>query len=158
MKNHTFQEWILKKMVEGKATLCVAESCTGGRLAARLTSIPGASAYFLGGMIVYSNEMKTKWLDVPTTLLNDKGAVSAEVAEAMVKGILEKSGCDYALAVTGIAGPGGGTSEKPVGTVWCAIGQKTRPLLSWKLNLTGSRSEIMEVAVEDILAKFYEYI
>ena len=158
MKDPNLEDVILKKMVQLKATLSVAESCTGGRLAARLTLVPGSSAYFLGGMIVYSNEMKTKWLDIPVPLLNEKGAVSSEVAEAMVKGILEKSGSDYALAVTGIAGPSGGTPAKPVGTIWCSIGQKNGEVISWKIKTQGTRHQIMEATVNAVLAKFLDFI
>jgi PncC family amidohydrolase len=154
MKNNSLEETILTLMVQHKATLSVAESCSGGRLAARLTSLPGSSEYFLGGMVVYSNEMKMRWLDVPEHLLKDKGAVSSEVAEAMVKGILEKSGSDYAIAITGIAGPAGGTPEKPVGTVWCSIGQKKGEVFSWKINVVGTRHKIMEASVEAVLVKF----
>lgn len=158
MNDPNVEDVILNHMVQRKATLSVAESCTGGRLAASLTSIPGSSAYFLGGMIVYSNEMKTSWLDVPAALLNEKGAVSSEVAEAMVKGILKKSGSDYAIAVTGIAGPSGGSPEKPVGTVWCGIGQKNGVVISWKINTQGTRHQIMEASVNAILAKFLDFL
>ena len=103
------------------ATLAVAESCTGGMVGARITSISGSSRYFLGGAIVYSNELKTKFADVPASILAKHGAVSNEVAAAMAEGIREQTGAMIGLAITGIAGPGGGTVEKPVGLVYLAV-------------------------------------
>ena len=98
--------------------LATAESCTGGMVAARLTSVPGASESFLGAIVAYSNELKTRELDVAAELMAKHGAVSAEVAAAMAQGARERLGADVAIAVTGIAGPGGGTPEKPVGLVY----------------------------------------
>jgi nicotinamide-nucleotide amidase len=99
-------------------TMCTAESETGGLIATRLTSIPGASDVFVGGVVAYANEVKEAALGVPAELLAARGAVSAEVAEAMAQGARERLGADVAVAVTGIAGPGGGTEEKPVGLVY----------------------------------------
>lgn len=103
------------------ATLAVAESCTGGLIGERLTSVSGSSRYFAGGALVYSNEMKTKLADVPKKLIQEHGAVSAEVAKALAEGIRKRCGATWGLAVTGIAGPGGGTPEKPVGLVYHAV-------------------------------------
>jgi nicotinamide-nucleotide amidase len=103
------------------ATLAVAESCTGGLVGARITSIAGSSRYFLGGAVVYSNELKTKFADVPASVIAKHGAVSSEVAAAMAEGIREKTGATLGLSITGIAGPGGGTAEKPVGLVFLAV-------------------------------------
>ena len=102
-------------------TLAVAESCTGGLIAERLTEVSGASQYFLEGAVTYSNEAKIRTLGVPKELLRKHGAVSAEVAEAMAEGIRKRAGADLGLAVTGIAGPSGGTDEKPVGLVYIAF-------------------------------------
>ncbi len=103
------------------ATLAVAESCTGGLIGERLTSVSGSSRYFAGGALVYSNEMKTKLAEVPKKLIQEHGAVSAEVALAMAEGIRKRCGATWGLAVTGIAGPTGGTPEKPVGLVYHAV-------------------------------------
>jgi len=104
-----------------KATLACAESCTGGLISHRLTNVPGISECFLGGMTVYSNQAKTEWLGVERDVLGESGAVSARTAEAMAAGIRRTAGSDFGLAVTGIAGPGGGTPEKPVGLVHTAL-------------------------------------
>jgi PncC family amidohydrolase len=152
------EEQVLKEFIGRGLTLSVAESCTGGSLSARLTSLPGSSEYFLGGMVVYSNQMKVKWLGIPMSLIKEKGAVSSEVVEAMVRGILKKSGSDYALAATGIAGPSGGTLEKPVGTVWCGIGQKNRPIHSWRIETKGTRQEIIEATIDALLEKLLDFL
>ena len=99
-------------------TLATAESCTGGLVSARLTAIPGSSAVYLGGVVAYSDEVKERELGVPARLLQEHGAVSAEAAQAMAQGVRERLGADVGVAVTGVAGPGGGTEEKPVGLVF----------------------------------------
>ncbi len=107
------------------ATIATAESCTGGLLAERLTRIPGSSSYFLGGVVCYSNELKTAWADVPAALIEAKGAVSPEVAQALATGIRRRTGATLGIGITGIAGPGGGTPEKPVGLVHIALADAT---------------------------------
>jgi nicotinamide-nucleotide amidase len=102
-------------------TLAVAESCTGGRLASRITDVPGASAVFLGGFLTYANALKERAVGVPAAILATHGAVSEPTARAMAEGARARTGADFALAVTGIAGPGGGTPDKPVGTVFIAL-------------------------------------
>jgi nicotinamide-nucleotide amidase len=102
-------------------TLALAESCTGGNIAHFITSNAGSSAYFKGGVVAYSNEIKNRLLGVPAEMLEKFGAVSQEVAEAMALGAQKALNADYAVATTGIAGPDGGSDEKPVGTVWIAV-------------------------------------
>jgi nicotinamide-nucleotide amidase len=115
------QEVVARELTMNHATIAVAESCTGGLLAQRLTSIAGSSSYFLGGVVCYSNERKTAWADVPPELIAAKGAVSPEVAAALADGIRRRVGSALGVGVTGIAGPGGGSEEKPVGTVHIAL-------------------------------------
>jgi nicotinamide-nucleotide amidase len=115
------EEVVIQLLREKDATLSVAESCTGGLLADRLTDVPGSSAVFLEGNVTYSNEAKTRTLGVPVELFSSAGAVSEEVARAMAEGALQRTGATYSLSTTGIAGPTGGTSEKPVGTVFIAL-------------------------------------
>ncbi|HWZ97522.1 MAG TPA: competence/damage-inducible protein A [Candidatus Dormibacteraeota bacterium] len=115
------EEVVARLLTLNNATISAAESCTGGLLAERLTSIAGSSSYFLGGVVCYSNEMKTAWADVPAEMIAAKGAVSAEVAVALAEGIRRRVGSALAVGITGIAGPGGGSEEKPVGTVHIAL-------------------------------------
>lgn len=126
---------LLKK--QGK-TLSVAESCTGGLIGERLTDVSGSSAYFIEGIIAYANEAKIRNLNVSPELIEKHGAVSKEVAEAMAVGMREKSGTDYAISVTGIAGPTGGTDEKPVGTIFIGYADETQ-IKSLHLVLPGDR-------------------
>jgi nicotinamide-nucleotide amidase len=111
-------------LTQRKETLACAESCTGGYLAHRITNVPGASAIFLGGYVTYANAVKTSALGVDAKLIETHGAVSEPVAAAMAEGARERSGADYALSTTGIAGPDGGSEEKPVGTVFIALAAK----------------------------------
>ena len=114
---------IIEALKREGATIAFAESCTGGKIASALTSISGASAVFEGAMVTYSNRIKHEWLGVDSTILKQHGAVSKACVEAMLLGIAQQSGAAYAIAVSGIAGPTGGTPQKPVGTVY--IGVKT---------------------------------
>jgi len=115
---------LVTRLTELGWTLALAESCTGGLIASRITQVAGSSAWFLEGAVTYSNAAKTRMLGVPGELIEALGAVSAEVAVAMAQGAREASGADLALSVTGIAGPDGGTAEKPVGTVFIALAQR----------------------------------
>jgi nicotinamide-nucleotide amidase len=124
-----------------QATVATVESCTGGLLAHRFTDVPGSSLYFLQGWVTYSNESKTAEVGVDPQLLARHGAVSAEVAEAMAVGARRNAGSTYALATTGIAGPGGGTAEKPVGLVYIALAGPSSPPLVIKRRFEGSRSD-----------------
>ena len=120
----TLDELVHKKLIEKGATLATAESCTGGNIARLLTAQAGASSYFKGGIIAYSNEVKECALGVKHETLLAHGAVSEETVREMAEGVRDRLGADYAIATTGIAGPTGGTPEKPVGTVWVAVCDK----------------------------------
>jgi len=130
--------------------LAVGESCTGGLVAARITAVPGASEVFVGGVVAYANGTKTDLLDVPTATLEARGAVSEEAVRAMVEGAQRRFDANAAIAVTGIAGPGGGSPEKPVGTVWLAarLGGETRAV---KRVFPGDRGEIRARAAQAAL-------
>jgi nicotinamide-nucleotide amidase len=117
----TLEEAVAIALTSHRATLAVAESCTGGLLAERLTRVPGSSAYFLGGVVSYSNNLKTAWADVPRELIETQGAVSAAVAQALAAGVRRRTGATLGVGITGIAGPTGGSPEKPVGLVHIAL-------------------------------------
>lgn len=117
----TMEQVVGLKLSVGNYTVAVAESCTGGLIAQRLTDVPGSSKYFIEGVVAYSNDAKTRTLGVEPILLLEHGAVSGPVAEAMAEGVRKRAGTDFGISVTGIAGPGGGTEEKPVGTVFIGI-------------------------------------
>ena len=117
----TMQELVHRILTERRQTLATAESCTGGVIASRFTAMPGASAYFLCGVVSYSNEAKIRVLGVDADTIARYGAVSEQVARQMAEGVRRVAGADYAIATTGIAGPTGGSAEKPVGTVWIAV-------------------------------------
>jgi nicotinamide-nucleotide amidase len=120
-RGETMEEVVGLKLTVGGYTVAVAESCTGGLIAQRLTDVPGASKYFIEGVVAYSNDAKTRTLGVEPILLLEHGAVSAAVAEAMAEGVRQRADTDFGLSVTGIAGPNGGTDEKPVGLVFIAL-------------------------------------
>jgi PncC family amidohydrolase len=142
--------------VDNRWTLSTAESCTGGAIAASLTEVPGASEYFLGSIVAYSNDFKHHYLHVPKELIKTHGAVSKEVAVAMVQGLIHSSKADFGIAVTGVAGPSGGTPQKPVGTVWVAVMHKDFDPEVKMLQLTGSRSSIISGTVEAALLLLYK--
>lgn len=120
-------EQILGRLLrERQQTISTAESCTGGYISHLITSVPGSSEYFQGGLVTYSYESKNQWLKVNTQTLIEKGAVSEEVVRQMAEGLLQQTNSDYVLAVSGIMGPGGGTPEKPMGTVWIALGSRSQ--------------------------------
>jgi nicotinamide-nucleotide amidase len=133
--------------------LATAESCTGGLIAGLITSVPGSSDVLDCGFVTYSNDAKARMIGVPPELIAEHGAVSEEVARAMAVGALEQSAADIAVAVTGVAGPGGGTAQKPVGLVHCAAARKGRATITRVLRLgdigrDGVRLETVRAAVE----------
>lgn len=137
----TLEQIVGQMLRKNNATLAVAESCTGGLIAHRLTQIPGSSDYFERGIVAYSNQAKIEILKVPANIINKNGAVSAPVAEKMALGVREISNTTLGLAVTGIAGPTGGSEEKPVGTVFIALAAP-EGVVSKKYNLAGDREQI----------------
>ncbi|MCO6494115.1 MAG: competence/damage-inducible protein A [Bacteroidetes bacterium] len=146
----SFEEYIFKILKEKGKTISFAESCTGGLISARFTQIPGVSAVYQGAVISYSNEVKNKVLGVPDDLLKNYGAVSPEVAKAMAEGCRKHLNSDYALSVTGIAGPDGGTDEKPVGTVYIGISSSNGTQTN-KLFYPAQRHRIMEYSMLSVL-------
>ena len=131
-------------------TLAVAESCTGGLLAERITSLGGSSRYFLGGAVVYSNELKTQFANVPKVLINQHGAVSREVGAAMAEGIRKRCLASYGIGITGVAGPSGGTDQKPVGLVYIALaGEEGTQVV--ERNFLGDRQRIRQFASQQAL-------
>lgn len=143
-----------KNLTVANATISTAESCTSGLVGKTITNTSGSSAYYMGGVISYSNDIKHRVLGVPQELLDTYGAVSEQVARAMAEGVARVTGTDYAVSTTGIAGPGGGSEEKPVGLVWFGV---TGPhgTVAHKANFIGSREDIRQGAAE--LALYYVY-
>lgn len=138
------------------AHVTTAESCTGGGIAEAITRIPGSSAWFEAGYVTYSNRQKTRQLHVPDELFAKVGAVSQEVVEAMVRGAQEKSLARFAVAVSGVAGPDGGSPEKPVGTVWLAFGvgdEVTAQREHFKGNRDEVRRQTVKAALEGLLRR-----
>ncbi|MDD5482396.1 MAG: competence/damage-inducible protein A [Kiritimatiellae bacterium] len=150
--DESLPEAVGKMLAAARKTVATAESCTAGMLAAMLTETPGASRYFTGGWIVYANRMKTENLGVPEELILGNGAVSAAVAKKMAGGALLKSGADYALAITGIAGPDGGAPRKKVGTVWIALAErKSGGIHAEKSLFPGDRAMVRDRAAKTAL-------
>ena len=146
--NAGLEEVLVGLLVDQKATVAIAESCTGGLLANRITDVPGASGTFLAGYVTYSDEAKSDVLNVPKDLLSRYGAVSGEVAQAMAEGARNRSGSDYALATTGIAGPAGGSPEKPVGTVFIALSAKSAKPKAQKLFFPTDRATFKQMVAQ----------
>lgn len=145
-------EAIVHKAGAEGVLLAAAESCTGGLIGAALTDVPGSSAAFERGFIVYSNEAKTELLGVPAALIGRHGAVSAEVARAMAKGARARSRADIAVSVTGIAGPDGGNAEKPVGLVWFGLSSANGTRVERRVFAQGARAFVRLKAAETALA------
>ena len=148
---------VIASAIEEGFTITTAESCTGGALGAALTEVPGSSSVFLGGVISYSYEMKELLLGVARDTLDRRGAVSPECAEEMCAGTEKRLGGSVQIAITGIAGPDGGTPEKPVGLVYMALGSGGR-IDRYEFRFSGGRSEIRERSVEAALLLIYRRI
>jgi nicotinamide-nucleotide amidase len=145
------EQAVVKLLAECNTTLAIAESCTGGYLAHRITNVPGASAVFLRGWVTYANEAKAQMLGVDRALIKKHGAVSKQVAQAMAEGARASARSDFALATTGIAGPSGGTEEKPIGTVFIALAAKDRPVSVQKRFFPDDRPTFKELATQAAL-------
>jgi nicotinamide-nucleotide amidase len=141
---------IVRLLTKRKKTLAIAESCTGGFIANRITNVPGASEVFLGGIVAYSNRVKEKFLGVRAATLKKHGAVSKEVAREMAEGARKKFSADFAIAVTGIAGPRGGTKDKPVGTVFIAVAGDFGTVVVQELNRS-EREKFKQVTANQAL-------
>jgi PncC family amidohydrolase len=151
------EEHILHLMVSNALRMGVAESCTGGLIASRITDVAGASEYFEAGVVTYSNAAKIRFLGVPEELLLVHGAVSAEVAESVAEGVRRATGSDVGLSVTGIAGPGGGSDVKPVGTVFIGLSWQDGSMVKG-FHFQGDRQEIRRQASEAALRLAIEYL
>ena len=145
-EDETLESLIVKLLTEHSKTLSTAESCTGGLISSMITNVPGASAVFMGSVVAYNNSVKERQLEVNPETLERFGAVSEETAREMAEGALERLGTDFALSVTGIAGPGGGTPEKPVGTIWIALAERGSKTITKKLQLDFGRAANRERA------------
>jgi nicotinamide-nucleotide amidase len=148
--DETLEEVVVKLLVQRNQTVAVAESCTGGLLANRITNVPGASAVFLAGYVCYANQAKIDMLDIDPQLIQKHGAVSEQVAHALAKNARACAGSDYALATTGIAGPGGGSPEKPVGTVCIALAVSGETIAK-KLFFPTDRETFKQIATQAAL-------
>ncbi len=144
------EQKIVKSLVAAEKKLAVAESCTGGMLGATITSVSGSSECFVGGVISYSNEIKHKLLGVESAMLEQYGAVSEPVAGAMAEGVCAATGADVGVSLTGIAGPGGGTDEKPVGLVYIGLAGSANTVVR-KFVFKGDRNAVRQSAVEEAL-------
>jgi len=153
--DETLESVLVSRFIADRRTIATAESCTGGRIAARLTSVSGASQTFLGSIVAYDNVVKAETLGVSAQLLADFGAVSCEVVAAMAEGVRKRLGSDVGLATTGIAGPQGGTAEKPVGLVWLALARDAG-VQTQRLQLKGSREMIQSRATVAALGLLWE--
>jgi nicotinamide-nucleotide amidase len=145
------EEWIVETLAQRQLTVSTAESCSGGLLASRLTDVPGSSAVFREGFVTYSNESKTKLLGVPAELIAAHGAVSRDVAVAMAEGARKNARADFALSLTGIAGPSGGSAEKPVGLVFIALARPRGETLCVEKKFLVDRATFKQLATQTAL-------
>lgn len=152
------EEKIHQTLIERGQTLALAESCTGGHLAARFTTLPDASKYFLGSLVTYSDQFKHTSLGVEKETLLNHGAVSRETAHEMWIGLMKQSDADFGIAVTGIAGPSGGSREKPVGTVYIALGEKGKKPRVFENHFEGDRLEVINTTIDKALSELMVFL
>ncbi|KPD22761.1 CinA family protein [Idiomarina abyssalis] len=145
------------RLQQKQQTVCTAESCTGGGIGYAITEVAGSSAWFNGGIITYTNALKQKLLSVETHVLEEHGAVSEACVEQMASGALSLCGADWSIAVSGVAGPGGGTADKPVGLVWMAI-TNHKSCWTWHEHFSGNRAEIRLKTMDSVLNKLINII
>ncbi|MDY6990049.1 MAG: CinA family protein [Thermodesulfobacteriota bacterium] len=157
MKEDSLEEKVASLLVSQKMTIAVAESCTGGLICHRLTNVSGSSDYLEMGVVTYSNQSKVKLLAVPEEIIREHGAVSEACVRAMAMGVKRLAGTDLGLAVSGIAGPTGGTVDKPVGTVHLAMAWDDH-VQCWKNVFQGSRGEIKEQASQEGLMRIRDHL
>jgi nicotinamide-nucleotide amidase len=155
-RGETLEEICASMLTENRATIAAAESCTGGMVAERLTNIPGSSTYFVGGVVCYSNDLKANLVGVPAELIEAKGAVSPEVARSLADGIRRRTGATLGIGITGIAGPGGGTPEKPVGLVFIGIADERGPREK-EFRFFGDRERVRQQATQSALDMVRRY-
>ena len=143
--------------IEKGVSIAVAESCTAGLIASKLTTLPGSSSYFNGGVVAYQNEIKIKILGVSQSIIDEKTEVSVEVVNQMAKSVLEKFDANFAIATTGYAGPAGGTNKNPIGTVFIAIASVVGVVVS-RFVFLGDRQSVVNQASESALSLLYNEI
>ena len=156
LENEVLGRQIQEALYRNNETLCTAESCTGGKISQAIIAVPGASQYFKGSIVAYSNEVKENLLHVSHQVLEEQSAVCEEVARQMVVGACQAMQCDYAISTTGIAGPTGGTVEIPVGTIWIGYGSKD-DVRTLKLSDDFGRDLNLEIATSKAMQLFIEY-
>lgn len=157
LEDLTISEILGRKLLENELTVSAAESCTGGNVAHRITQQSGSSAYFLGSIVSYANDVKANVLNVKRSDLDNYGAVSQEVVESMAKGVADLMHTDCAIATSGIAGPDGGTTYKPVGTVWMAV-KCGNTVISDCKHFKGKRNDVIEAATNHSMVMLIKYL
>jgi nicotinamide-nucleotide amidase len=157
MENNSLEQEVARLLLSLGITIAVAESCTGGLICHRLTNVSGSSDYLERGVVAYSNRAKTELLGIPEQVIEEHGAVSEACVKAMASSIKQLAGTDVGLSVSGIAGPTGGTPEKPVGTVYIAMAWNDN-VQSWKYSFEGSRTEVKQQTSEEALLRIRDHL
>ena len=148
---------VAAQLLKHRQKVCTAESCTGGLIAKTFTDLAGSSDWFERGFVTYSNDAKNEMLAVPASLIEDYGAVSEAVATAMASGALRHSKADYSIAVTGVAGPGGGSDDKPVGTVWIALASAEQ-MVARRYQFDGDRQAVRAATMQTAIELLFDLV